>query len=127
MAADVEWTIHQNERQRSVNDLWYCKYGNYTVIWSLLCITEVLAAVIGNRDSNTVTAPYREWASTEPQWFVVFQVRYLHSDLVTVRHNRSIASFYMQKRQQQGHSPILRMNVNGASTICGFVSMVVTQ
>ena len=58
MAADVEWTIHQNERQRSVNDLWFCKYGNYTAIWSLLCITDVSAAFIGKRDSNMVTAPF---------------------------------------------------------------------
>jgi len=59
MAADVEWTIHQNERQHSVNNLWFCKYGNYTVIWSLLFITDVLAASIGKRVRSTVTAPFR--------------------------------------------------------------------
>jgi len=34
------------------------KYGNYTVIRSLLCITNMLAAFIGRRDSNMVTAPF---------------------------------------------------------------------
>jgi hypothetical protein len=47
-----------NERQHSVNDLWLCKYGNYTVLWSLLGIINVLAAFIGNRDSTTVIAPF---------------------------------------------------------------------
>jgi len=55
------------QRQQSVNDLWFCKYSNYTVIWLLLCITDVLAAFISKRDSNTVTIPFCEWASTERQ------------------------------------------------------------
>ena len=67
MAADVEWTIHYNERQRSVNDLWFCNYGSYTVIWLLLYITDVLAASIGKNDTNTVTAHFLEWASMEGQ------------------------------------------------------------
>jgi hypothetical protein len=37
----------ENERQRSVNDLWLCKYGNQKVLWSLLGIIEVLAAFMG--------------------------------------------------------------------------------
>jgi len=28
MAADMEWTIHEYEGQRSVNYCWLCKYGN---------------------------------------------------------------------------------------------------
>jgi hypothetical protein len=58
MVADVEWTIHQNERQQSVNDLWSCKFSNSPVTWSLLCITDVLQDVIGKRDYNTVTTPF---------------------------------------------------------------------
>jgi len=58
MAADVEWTIHQYEHQQSVNELWFGNYGNYTVIWSLLCITDVLATFVGKRHSNAVTTPF---------------------------------------------------------------------
>jgi hypothetical protein len=47
-----------HEPQRSVNDLLSCRYGNSQVTWSLLCITDVLAASIGNSDSNTVTGPF---------------------------------------------------------------------
>jgi len=42
----------------SVNNLWSCKYGNSPVTWSLLCKIDVLAAFIGKRDSNTVTASF---------------------------------------------------------------------
>ena len=70
MEADAEYIIHYNERQRSVNDLWFCKYGIYTVNWSLLCVTDVLAAVIGKGDSNTVTTPFWELASTERQQYL---------------------------------------------------------
>ena len=47
MAAEAEWTIQYDECQRNVNDLWFCKYVNYTVIWSLLCTMYALAAFIG--------------------------------------------------------------------------------
>ena len=60
-----------HERQWSVNNLWSCKYSNSQVTCSLLCITDVLAAFIGKRDSNIFTAPFLAWASTERQRFVV--------------------------------------------------------
>ena len=46
--------------------MWFCKCGNYTVIWSLLCVTNVLAAVIGKRDSEW-SPPHSE---NERQWSV---------------------------------------------------------
>ena len=48
----------ENERQQSVNDLWLSNDGNSTVLWSLLGITDVLPALIGKRDSNTIIAPF---------------------------------------------------------------------
>jgi hypothetical protein len=35
-------------------------------------------------------------------------------------HNQCIGSNYKQKRQQHRYCPILRMGVNGTSTICSF-------
>jgi len=58
MAADVEWTIHHNEHQRSVNNYWSCNHRNWIVICLLLCLTNSLAASIGGRASGTVTAPF---------------------------------------------------------------------
>jgi len=46
----------------------------------------------------------------------------IHSDLAIDIHNGRIGSFYWQKRQQHGHCPILRMCVNGVSTIFSFAS-----
>jgi len=75
-------------------DFLSCKYGNWTVIWSLLSMTDVLAAHIGKRDCNTVTAPIYEWASTERQRFLFLWVWYFNRDLVAVRHNRRIGSIH---------------------------------
>jgi len=60
MAPDVEWTIHSDEHQQSIKHLWSGKYGDAIVIWSLLCITDILAAFIGRGDSNTVTTSFQE-------------------------------------------------------------------
>jgi len=104
----------------SFNDLWCWTNGNYIVISSLLCVTDVLAAFVGKRDSNTVTAPFTEWESTERQRFVVLSLRSLHSDLVALMHHRCIGCWYRQQRQQHVHRSILRMSVNGAWTIFCF-------
>jgi len=61
----------ENDCQWSVNNLWFCKYGNQTMIWLLFRITDVLAAYIGKRDSNMATASFWECASTERQRFEV--------------------------------------------------------
>jgi len=61
----------ENESQLSIKDSWFCTYSNYSVIWSLLCITNVFASSIGKRDCNTVTIPFWDLASTECQRFVV--------------------------------------------------------
>jgi len=68
IAADFEWTIHWNQRQQSVNNFWSSKFGNWKVIWSLLCISDIMAAFIGKKQGDTVTTPFWEWVSTERQW-----------------------------------------------------------
>ena len=95
------------------------------MIWSLLCITNVLAAIIREIDSNTVTALLWEWGSTELQRSVVLNVRSLNSDLVPVMHHRRIRSFCRQMSQQYCHRPILTMSVNEQSKIVDFTSWVI--
>jgi len=48
--------LWQNERQQSVNKFWTCKSVNSNVIWSLLCISNVLAAFMGRIAKDIVTA-----------------------------------------------------------------------
>jgi len=116
MAADVEWTIHYNERQLSVNDLWICKYGNQTVIWLLLCITDLLAAFIGKRDSNTVPTPFWSWVPTERQQFSALHLWLFIFRMVTDIHLSDIGSLHWQRHQQPAPCRILKMSDNQVST-----------
>ena len=54
----IRW-IHpcQKERQRSVNDSWSCILGNLGGDRLQIVINEVLAAVIGKRESQTLPGP----------------------------------------------------------------------
>jgi hypothetical protein len=54
----------ENECQRSVNHIWCFKFGNWIVSCSLLGITYILAAFLGKKDCNMVTATFWEWEST---------------------------------------------------------------
>ena len=84
LAADVEWTIHQNECQQSVNDLSFCKYGNYTVIWSLLCITDILAPLLA-KETATWSLPHswyeRQWNINDcsfASWIIYVLIGWRH-------------------------------------------------
>jgi hypothetical protein len=48
MAEDIDWTIHQTERQWSFNDFWSLKQGNWKVIWLLFGITDVVSSLMDN-------------------------------------------------------------------------------
>jgi len=63
MAADYEYTLLENERQRSLNEYWSCKYGNWNMIWSLLSITAVLPAFVGKTESNKDTVRFGKCVS----------------------------------------------------------------
>jgi len=92
-------------------------YGSYTVIWSLLCITNVLAAFIGRTDSNTVTAPFQEGASTECQRFLAWHVALFMFQLVADIDLSDIGCLHWEKQQQHARCRIMRMSVNGVSPI----------
>jgi len=94
------------------------------VTWSLLCPTDVLADFIGKRDSNTVTAPFLAWASTERQRFLALHLGYVMFRLVADIELSNIGILYWQKQQRHAPCGILKMSVNGASTIFSFASWV---
>jgi len=115
----------EKERQWSVNDLGFCKYGNYTVIWSLLCIIDLLAAFICKRDSNTVTAAFWEWALTQRQGCLASHVGQYMFRLVANIHLSNVGCLYWETLQWHARCHILRMSVKGASTIFCFASWVI--
>jgi len=65
--AGIEWTVHYNGCQLSNNDCWSRKWGNWIVICLLLCITDKLAAFIGQSDSDMISNPFWNKASMEHQ------------------------------------------------------------
>jgi len=103
MAVYIEWTIDWNKLQRSVNDFWYCKYGNWPVIRSLVLITDVLAASIDIRASNMVTAPFWELASTERQQFWACILGNLWSDWLQISIDEILAA--SESKNHHGRLP----------------------
>jgi len=93
--------------------------------WWLSSITNASAAFIGKRDSNTVTAPFREWVSMERQHRLALHLGYLIFRSVAGIHSSDIGSLYREKLQQHSPWPMLGMSVNGASTIFSVESWVI--
>jgi len=122
LAADMERTMHYNRGQRNVNDNWSCKYSNWKVLWLLLCITDILAAFMGRRDSDTVTAVFWQWASTDTRWLLAFHHGYPMWWFVENIHKWSIGCRLWQKQLQHTPCPILKMSVNRESTMFGVAS-----
>jgi len=48
----------QNEHQRSVNDFWSCIMGNLSGYWLQPFMNELLAGLIGRRESDSLPAPF---------------------------------------------------------------------
>jgi len=102
-------------------------YGNWNVTWPLLSITNVLASFLGQTMNNTVTAPFRKWASTEGQRFLVMYVWPLKGDRAAVFHNKRTGSLLWQNNEQHGHCPILKVSVKGVSMIFSLVCTVIEK
>jgi hypothetical protein len=64
-----------------------------------------------------VTAPLLACESTEHQRLLALHLVYVMFRLVADIHLCDIGSLYCQKQQQNALCPILKMSINGASTI----------
>jgi len=64
-----------NKHQRSVNDCWLCILGTLGGDRLHRVIYNLLAALIGKRESETLPTKCWKWASTECQWFLVLHLR----------------------------------------------------
>jgi len=82
---------HENESQQSIIDLYCFKSGNQNVIWLWLNIMNVMAAFIGNRDSDMVIAPSWESVSEERQSFLALYHRLSKRQLVADIHQWGIS------------------------------------
>jgi len=102
--------LRQNECQWSVNDFLSCTSRNENVIWSLLYIIKVLAACIGKRDSDTLTAKYWGWAPTERQQFLVLHLGYSKWCLIADINKQEVGSLYRQTRMRYSCDSLLDNN-----------------
>jgi len=118
---------HDNQRQWRVNNFLSSKSGNYTVIWEWLNITDALGACISETESDTVTAPFWQWASTKGQWCVALHLRFSRCWFVIVIHIWCIHSLLRQPSACDVCYLIMKMSVNRASTILNLISHVITM
>jgi len=77
------------------------------------------------KDSNTVTAPFWEWAWTECRQFAASHLGYFIFRLVADLHLSDIGCHYWENPQRHDRCRMLRMSVIGASMIVSFASWVI--
>jgi len=83
----------ENEHQRSVNDFWSCILGNQNADRLQTVITELLAAIIGTTDCDTLPAPSWKWASTQYQRLLVVYLAQSGGDKLQTVINEVVAAF----------------------------------
>ena len=102
--------LWQNERQPSVNHFWFCKSGNYKVLWSLLYMIKVLASFIRKSESDRFPAPAWKWVSTEGQRFLVLHLGWSKWPLNADIDLQLVDRIYWCRRKLPG-SPDVRVRV----------------
>jgi len=128
------------ERQQSINYLSYCiLYNPRAKLWHLPIIN-ILAAFVGKREGDMVTAPVWKWASTERQRFCVLHLVSYKGCATAFIHNRSIGHLLGKivnvnvtspdnERQQSVNraSTEHQQSINRASTILGVASCMIQR
>ena len=127
MAADIDSTIHWNERQQSVNYILSCKQGICKVNWLLLSISDVLATFKCKTASNTVNAPFWKWVSTQCAWFLALHLGLSMCWIVARIYIRCICSIFEQNDALYLPCPIMKMSVNRVSTIFSILIQVMEK
>jgi len=87
----------ENEHQLSVNDCWSCILGNLGGDRLQIVINGVLAAMIGNRESETLPATSWKSASTECQRLLAFHHFQSQRDVAGMVYIHCFDCFYMLK------------------------------
>jgi len=110
----------------SVNDFWSCGLGNDISDELYSVINDFLAAFLGETDNNTLPAPSQKRASTWCQLFLIMRPGKSHLRLVVVSHQAIFGCLYRHNTLQYPPCPIMKMSVNGASTIFGHAFWAIT-
>jgi len=111
-----------NECQRSVNNFWSSESDNQMKTWSLWHLIAVLAAIEAKIASVDITTIAQKRASTECPQFLFLHLGYRNSIAMISSYNGMVGCLYGLQWQQRDRYHLLKMSVNGASTIFGLAS-----
>jgi len=108
------------KEQRSYHEecKWKRKKGCHNNVNDKLCQIQWL---------HIVDTGMAKWASTERQRFLVMRSWISRLRYVVVSHTRILVCLYRQNRFQYPPCLIMKMSVNGVSTICGPASCEITS
>jgi len=90
-------------------------------------ITTVLALSIGNTASNTVTAPFWKWVSTEHQGLLDLHLALSKCWFVLIIHIWCIGGHFKQNNAWYLRYPIMKISVHWVSMISSLISQVITK
>jgi len=112
----------KNEHQLSVTDVWFCIFHTPRAIEQCCPIISLSAAVMGkNASDNTATTSLKS-ASTEGQQCLVLHLGQCRGYVTLLSPIQLISGHYGEKWKQQSRYHLLKISVNGASTISGLAS-----
>jgi hypothetical protein len=113
------WTVPypQNEYQRRVNNLERWILTNSCSKWLKTLIRQISAALIGKDHSDMLPAASWESATLEGDPFLASHLGSFIFWLVADMHLSNIGIHYWQKQQWHDPCRILKMSVNGVSTV----------
>jgi len=108
----------EHVHQQSINNFCSSIFGNLSGDWLQTVINVVLAAFIGDSETDTLPAPSWKWASTESQWFLVLHFRIYTWYLNTSIHRQGVGSIHGQISKEYSHDSFPDSNNRFHSQSC---------
>jgi len=121
MAATILLPPRKNECQRSVNDFRSCIMDTHSAEHRCWIMINPSATFVGNNATDNISTTSK-WASTERLRFLAMHLGESKRYATAPTHNHSPSRLYGQKCYGRYRYHLLKMSVNGASTIFGLGS-----
>jgi len=94
--------------------------GYYKGCQAKLTDNRTIGSHLGQNTYNNITAMSYSWATTEFQRFLALHISKSKGCMATLTHHQTICRLSRQKCLRQYHYYVLKMSINGASTLFGF-------
>ena len=113
----LTWNSMSTEHQRSIYHIWSCIMDNPRAVqWHWPIITE-LAAIMCKDASDDIATTAWKWESTDQERFLVLHHGYSMGWATGFTHTQNFGRLYGQNWLWQYRYRLLKMSVNGASTV----------